>query len=439
MRERCWRNFSASCQEITMPRLLLVLPTRTYRADAFLAAARCLNVSVTIACEQHPEELTNSSGELLLLDVRDPQAAAPIAVAFARQHPIDAVIGVDDVTAVTAAAIAQAIGLPHNSVASVTAARNKRLMRELLSEQGIPVPRYNVFPLDGDPREFAKQVLYPCVVKPLILSASCGVIRANDEEEFRGAFSRVGTLLTNLGLVERDEQARWILVEDFVPGIEVALEGLLTQGTLQPLAMFDKPDPLNGPFFEETIYTTPSRLSSDLQQNVIACAGRTAQALGLQEGPVHGEFRVNEHGVWVIELAARAIGGRCSSTLTFASGMSLEELIIRHALRMPLPPFTRQEQAAGVMMLPIPYGGRLHEVRGQAEARAVPGIEELTITAEPGDNLVPLPEGTRYLGFLLARGTTPEEVERSLRDAHRRLTVVISASPTSSRPQVLSF
>jgi len=422
-----------------MPRLLLLLPTRTYRDDAFLAAARNLHVTVTIGGEQRPDEPTNSSVELLPLDVRDPQAALPLAIAFARQHPIDAVIGVDDVTAVTAAAIAQAIGLSHNSVASVTAARNKRLMRELLSEQGIPVPRHIVFPLDGDPREFAKQVRYPCVVKPLILSASCGVIRANDEEEFRGAFSRVGALLTKLGLVAQDEQAHWILVEDFVPGIEIALEGLLTQGTLQPLAIFDKPDPLNGPFFEETIYTTPSRLSSELQQNVVACASRTAQALGLREGPVHGEFRVNEHGVWVIEMAARAIGGRCSSTLNFASGMSLEEMILRNALRMPLPPLTRQEQAAGVMMLPIPYGGRLSEVRGQAKARAVPGIEELTITAEPGDELVPLPEGTRYLGFLLARGTTPEEVEQSLRDAHRRLTVVICASPTSSRSQALSF
>jgi hypothetical protein len=211
--------------------------------------------------------------------------------------------------------------------------------------------------------------------------------------------------------------------------------------------MFDKPDPLNGPFFEETIYVTPSRLPSDVQQDIIACADRTAQALGLREGPVHGEFRVNEHGVWVIELAARAIGGRCSRTLDFPSGMSLEELILRHALRMPLPPLTRQEQAAGVMMLPIPYGGRLREVRGQAEARAVPGVEELTITAEPGDELVPLPEGTRYLGFLLARGTTPEVVERSLRDAHRRLTVVISAapptatdsSPSSLRSRAISF
>ena len=415
-----------------MPRLLLLLPTTTYRAKAFIEAARRLRLSVIIGMEWAPEGLPVPSGDVLLLDNRDPHAAAQTVVEFARDHPIDAVIGVDDVTAVAAAAVAEAVGLPHNSVASVTAARNKRQMRELLSSQNIPVPRHRVFPLDGNPTNFAKQLVYPCVVKPLILSASCGVIRANDEEEFMAAFRRVGVLLTNLGLVARDEQARWILVEDFVPGIEVALEGLLTQGVLQPLAMFDKPDPLDGPFFEETIYTTPSRLSPDLQQKVVACAGRTAQALGLREGPVHGEFRVNENGVWVIELAARTIGGHCSRTLDFASGMSLEELILRHALRMPLPLLTSPEQAAGVMMVPIPYGGILHEVRGQAEARALPGILELTITAEPGDELVPLPEGTRYLGFLLARGTTPQKVEQSLRDAHRRLTVVIrAATPTS--------
>jgi biotin carboxylase len=420
-----------------MPRLLLLLPATTYRAEAFLEAARRVQVSVTIGIERVSEGLPVASSDVLLLDVRHPQAAAQTVVEFARQHPIDAVIGVDDVTAVTAAAIAEAVGLPHNSVASVTAASNKRQMRELLSRQGIPVPRHRVFPLDGDSRAFAKQIVYPCVVKPLILSASCGVVRANDEEEFESAFRRIGALLTNLNLVAVDEQARWILVEDFVPGVEVALEGLLTKGVLQPLAMFDKPDPLDGPYFEETVYVTPSRLSSDLQQKIVACANQTAKALGLREGPVHGEFRVNENGVWVIEMAARAIGGRCSRTLDFAAGMSLEELILRHALRMPLPPLARQEQAAGVMMLPIPYSGRLHEVRGQAEARAVPGVVELTITAEPGDELIPLPEGTRYLGFLLTRGKTPEDVERSLRDAHHRLTVVISASPqtpTDSSP-----
>lgn len=430
-----------------MPRLLLLLPTATYRAEAFLDAARSLQLSVTIGTERVPDVLAASSGDVLLLDFHHPQASAQAAVEFAQQHPIDAVIGVDDVTAVIAAAIAEAAGLPHNSVASVTAAGNKRRMRELLSRQGLPVPRHTVFPIGGDSREFAKQVVYPCVVKPLILSASCGVIRANDEGECTKAFRRVGALLTNLGLAARDEQARWILVEDFVPGREAALEGLLTNGALQPLAIFDKPDPLDGPFFEETIYVTPSRLPSEVQQAMTTCAGRAAKALGLQEGPVHGEFRVNEHGVWIIELAARAIGGRCSRTLNFAAGLSLEELILRHALRMPLPALTRQGQAAGVMMLPIPYGGRLREVRGQADARAVPGIEDLTITAEPSDELVPLPEGTRYLGFLLARGETPEDVERSLRDAHRRLTVVISASPptptdswpASRRSRAMSF
>ncbi|MDH3503058.1 MAG: ATP-grasp domain-containing protein [Nitrospirota bacterium] len=415
-----------------MPRLLLLLPTTTYRAEAFLEAARRVQVSITIGTERAPEGLLVASDNVLLLDVRHPQAAAQTVVEFVRHHPIDAVIGVDDVTAVTAAAVAEAIGLPHNSVISVTAARNKRQMRELLSRQGIPVPRHKVLALDGDSRAFAKQMVYPCVVKPLILSASCGVIRANNEEEFENAFRRVGTLLTNLNLAAVDEQARWILVEDFVPGIEVALEGLLTKGAFQPLAMFDKPDALDGPYFEETLYITPSRLSSDLQQKIVDCAGQTAKALGLREGPVHGEFRLNENGVWVIEMAARAIGGRCSRTLDFSAGMSLEELIIRHALQMPLPPLVRQEQAAGVMMLPIPYSGRLREVRGQAEARAVHGVVELTITAEPEEELIPLPEGTRYLGFLLARGKTPEDVERSLRDAHQRLTVVMSASPPTT-------
>jgi biotin carboxylase len=430
-----------------MPRLLLLLPNTTYRAEAFLNAAGRLRLSVTIGTERVSDAQATSSGEVLRCDFHHPRASAQAAFEYARHHPIDAVVGVDDVTAISAAAIAEAIGLPHNSVASVTAAGNKRLMRELLSRQGIPVPRHRVFPIEGNAEAFAKQVAYPCVVKPLILSASCGVIRANDEPEFTQAFRRVSALLDNLGLPAVNEQACWILAEDFIPGREVALEGLLRGGLLQPLALFDKPDLLEGPFFEETIYVTPSRLSPEIQQEIVACAGRAAKALGLQEGPIHGELRVNEQGVWLIELAARTIGGRCSGTLDFAAGMSLEELILRHLLRLPLPSLTRQGQAAGVMMLPIPYGGRLHEIRGQVEARGVPGIEDLTITAEPGDLLVPLPEGTRYLGFLLARGETAEDVERSLREAHRRLTVVISASsppsdgtsPASPGSRAISF
>jgi biotin carboxylase len=237
------------------------------------------------------------------------------------------------------------------------------------------------------------------------------------------AFRRVAALLEKLGVAPRE-----ILVEEFVPGREVALEGLLTNGELLVLALFDKPDPLEGPFFEETIYVTPSRLPTDTQAEITSCAARAASALGLREGPMHGELRVNERGPWVIEIAARSIGGRCSRALRFGADISLEELILRHALRMDLPvlDLQRERRAAGVMMLPIPRAGILREVRGEQEALTVPGIEELNVTARPGEELVPLPEGTRYLGFLIARGETPDAVEAALRNAHRRLEFVIS-------------
>ncbi|MGH7165464.1 MAG: ATP-grasp domain-containing protein [Nitrospiraceae bacterium] len=413
-----------------MPRVLFLLPTASYRAEAFLEAAQRLQLDVTVASESPAGIHDRASTGFLPITFRDTNQAVRSAAHFAATHPIDAVIGVEDQTTVVAAAISAALGLPHNPVASAEAARNKHRMRELLRGQGVPVPCHHVFSISDDAAAGARTVSFPCVLKPLVLSASCGVIRANDAKEFAAAFARVAALLTRLGLTETDAAARQILSEDFVPGREVALEGLLTAGALRVLALFDKPDPLDGPFFEETIYVTPSRLPAAIQQDIAACAAKAAQALGLREGPVHGELRVNEDGVWLIEMAARSIGGRCSRTLRFAADLSLEEVILRHALRMEIPSLDLTGGAAGVMMLPIPYAGILSEVRGQDEARAVPGIEELTITAQPGDELVPLPEGTRYLGFLIARAETPATVEAALREAHRRLAVVIRATPT---------
>jgi biotin carboxylase len=412
-----------------MPRLLLLLPASTYRADAFLDAARSLRADVTVGTERTAVLPGPPSTDLLLLDLHDTDGAVREVLRYARRHAIDAVVGVDDRTAVLAAHLAGALGLPHNSVASVTAARNKYRMRQLLRDHGVPVPPARTVSLDDNPDILAGQVRFPCVLKPLTLSASCGVIRVDSGPGFVAAFHRIAALLHQLGLTQRRETGREILVEDFVPGREVALEGLLTAGDLRVLALFDKPDPMDGPFFEETIYLTPSRLPAAVQREIASCAARGAHALGLREGPIHGELRVNAQGVWVIEIAARSIGGRCSQTLRFAAGLSLEGVLLRQAFRMELPPLDRESGAAGVMMLPIPRAGVLREIKGQQAARAVPGIEDLTITAELGDTLVPLPEGTRYLGFLIARGTTPEQVESALREAHRRLEWGIDAEP----------
>ena len=423
-----------------MPRLLLLLPTTTYRAEAFLDAARKLKLDVVVGSKRAavPEDLGDAA--FLPFNMHDLEEAVRSVVEFARTTPIDVVVGVDDHTTVVAAVISAALGLPHNPVTAVAAARNKHRMRELLHEQGLPVPRFALFSVDDAPAAIAEKIAFPCVVKPISLSASCGVIRANDRDEFVAAFHRVAALFEKLGEETLGEGAGKILVEDFVPGREVALEGLLTDGELRVLALFDKPDALDGPFFEETIYVTPSRLPSAVQREVTSCAARAARALGLGEGPVHGELRVSDRGVWVIEIAARSIGGRCSQTLRFAAGLSLEEVILRHALRMDIPSLDREGRAAGVMMLPIPRAGMLEEVRGREEALAVPGIEDLEITALLGDELVPLPEGTRYLGFLIARGETPEAVEAALRDAHRELEfVIISAPAETKRSRVMIF
>src|SRR3989442_504289 len=357
-----------------MPRLLLLLPTTTYRAEAFLQAARSLKLEVVVGSKRADRLANQHTVDFLPLNFNGLEATTHAAVEFARATAIDVVVGVDDHTTVVATAISAALGLPHNPVSAVTAARNKHRMRELLSMQGVPVPRFVLFSVDDDPLTIAGKVAFPCVVKPISLSASCGVIRANNRDEFVAAFRRVAALLEKLGTETVGAGAGKILVEDFVPGREVALEGLLTDGELRVLALFDKPDPLDGPFFEETIYVTPSRLPEAVQREIASCAVRAVRALGLGEGPVHGELRVSDRSVWVIEIAARSIGGRCSRTLRFAAGMSLEEVFLRHSLRMDMPSLAREGRAAGVMMEPIPLAGMLQDVRGREQALAVPGI-----------------------------------------------------------------
>lgn len=402
-------------------RLLLLLPTSTYRASAFLAAARRLGIELTVASEQPSTFEAARPSDLLTLPFDDPPAAAEQVRAFARQYPVHGVAGVDDDTVVVAAAVAEALGLVGNPPAAAAAARDKHDQRCRLSQAGLPVPGFALHALDEDPRTLARRVAYPCVLKPLRLAASRGVIRANDPAEFTGAHERLRRILAAPDAVRCGESPRHFLVEDYVPGTEVALEGLLVGGDLTVLALFDKPDPLEGPFFEETIYLTPSRLPAGERGAVEDVVRKGAGALGLREGPVHAELRLNDRGAWLIEVAARPIGGRCSAVLRFGDGASLEEIVIRHALGRPLPSLEREARAAGVMMIPVPGAGVLREVRGVGAARAVPLVEDVVITAHLGERLVPWPEGSRYPGFIFARGETPGQVEAALRAAHRAL------------------
>jgi biotin carboxylase len=405
-----------------------LLPTTTYRTAAFVEAARRIGVDLTVASERPSTLEAAIPAGLVTLPLDDPKAAAEKAALFAQEHPIAAVVGVDDDTVIVASSIAQRLGLKSLPVHAATAARDKYLQRQQLAQAGVPVPRFMLRPIEEDPAALAKTISYPCVLKPVRLSASRGVIRADNPASFVAAHARLRAILRDpANERECGVRATNYLIEEFVPGYEVALEGLVVNRRLHVLALFDKPDPLDGPFFEETIYVTPSSVPVGLQSTIKDCAERAARAIGITEGPVHAELRYNERGPWLIELAARPIGGRCSAVLRFGDpAISLEELVLRHALDLPIPSLQRERLAAGVMMIPIPGAGTLEEVRGVAEAKAVPLIEDVQITAHPGERLVPFPEGSRYPGFIFARGEPPAEVETALRTAHRRLEFILA-------------
>ena len=403
-------------QQITR-RVLLLMSPATYRAGAFLNAARGLQLEVVVGIDL-PETLADYWHVPLGLDFNDPESSLQTILAYAEEHLLTAILSVDDSASELAARASAALHLPHNSPSAAVAARDKLLMRTLMAQGGAPCPVFRPFPLSENPNRIAAQVSYPCVVKPLRLSGSRGVIRANDSQEFVAAFLRLKRLLLSEG---NGEEQTSVLVEDFIPGFEVALEGLLTHGQLKVLALFDKPDPLDGPFFEETIYVTPSRLPESVQTEIADCVSIASASLGLREGPVHAELRVNEQGPWMLEIAGRSIGGLCSTILEFGSGMCLEELILRQAIGEEIAGIEREGQAAGVMMIPIPAAGLLKGISGIEEARQVRCITGIEITARLNYSLVPLPEGASYLGFIFARGETSAEVEAAIRQAHQLL------------------
>jgi len=408
-------------------RLLLLLPTSTYRAGDFLQAARALGAEVVVASERRQALAGVMGHRALTVNCRNRDEAADRIVRLAARKPLDAVVAVDDEGVLVAALAAQRLGLAHNPPDAAARSRDKAAMRRALEDAGVPQPEFRMAGPDAEVAGLAAEVGFPCVLKPVSLSGSRGVIRADDPEAAVVAAKRVRAILADAG---EDPEAP-LLVERYIPGDEVAVEGLLRGGTLEPLAVFDKPDPLEGPYFEETIYVTPSRLPPETLDAIVRMTADAAAALGLVEGPIHAELRTDAGRAWVLELAARSIGGLCSRSLRFGVGVTLEEVILRHALGLPIDDLRRESAASGVMMIPIPRAGILQEVRGQDRARAVPGIAGLELTIGPGRHVMPLPEGDRYLGFLFAWADGPERVEHALRTAHGHLEIVIGAQEGS--------
>lgn len=408
--------------------VLLIATTTGYQIRSFGDAAAALGVNLLFATDRCDRLDDPWRDRALAVHFHEPSSSARALVEMLDRRP-DAIVAVGDRPALLAAHVNAELKLPGHSPEAVWRSRNKLAAREAFRLAGLQVPAFECVPVDADPHAISTRWRYPVVLKPLALSGSRGVMRADNREAFEVAFARLRRLLHQADVrIERDDAHDQVLVESFIPGREYAVEGVLTNGAFTPFAIFDKPDPLDGPFFEETIYVTPSRASAPVQSAVISTVGAAARALGLSHGPVHAECRVNEHGVTTLEVAGRPIGGLCSRALRFTRRgdvLSLEDVLLRHALGESAAEVRRESTAAGVMMIPIPARGVFRRVDGVDAARAVARVEDVIVTVKPDSILVPLPEGRSYLGFIFARDADARDVEAALRHAHARLRFTI--------------
>ena len=398
-----------------------------YQTRSFEGAASKLGVQLAYVTDRCHELADPWGDHAIAARFANPEEAAATAMESLRHKPLDAFLALGDAPSVAAAYAARGLGLSGNHPAAVEACQNKFRMREVFRDADLLNPWFRVIPLFPEREPSLLGIRYPCVLKPLSLSASQGVMRANNRDEFREAGRRLARLLERPDLqMKGTSPSREMLVEEYIPGAEVAVEGVLVDGELKLLANFDKPDPLKGPYFEETIYVTPSRLSLEQRAAIYHTASQAIGAIGLSHGPVHAEFRINERGVWPIEVAPRPIGGMCAASLTFisarhAESIGLEELILHHAIGEDINAWQREPAASGVMMIPVPYSGVFERVDGIDEAKRVPYVTDVQITARVHDPIVAWPEGSSYLGFIFAKAENPADAEQALRNAHAKL------------------
>ena len=427
-------------------RILLITPPGSYRVHAYLEAARDLGLEMLVASEGEHSLVPELNGGIRV-DLADPAAVVEQVLTAHCNRPIAAVVATDDATVEIANRAAAALGLAHNAPSAARTTRRKDLARAALAAAGLPVPKVRRVDLRRPIRPQLDGIEFPCVVKPLAMSASRGVIRADDLLGLEAACRRAGAIAAGAsagasagtmasataaavtGTAAGAEERHTLLIESFVPGPEIALEGMLASGELAVLAIFDKPDPLDGPFFEETIYVTPSRLPRSVQALAAERVREGCAAYGLTEGPVHAELRIHDGDAWVIEIAGRTIGGDCARLFTFGAGTGLEHLVLQRALgRAPDGPLRGDSRAAGVLMIPTPGAGTLRRVEGVMAASRIPGIREVSITVREGYELIPLPEGGTYLGFVFALGDDSAGVEASLRHAQGTIRVIVAPS-----------
>ncbi len=399
----------------------MVAPNRSYRVASYIDAATRLGLQLIIVSDSE-HSLVSAVASGITVDFADPDLAFEQVKLSIADKSILSVIATDDAVVTLASRIARELGLPHNDPKASRLTVRKDLARIRLQQEQCNVPEFSVCAI-YDAADKATEFTYPVVLKPLMLSGSRGVIRADDPTQFIAAAERLERILANEPA--SDYERRHFLVEQYLDGDEIAFDGFVQDGRLLPLAMFDKPEPMNGPFFEESYYITPSRHDAATQQAIVEEIERCCAAYGLRHGPIHAEARITTQGVVLLEMASRTIGGQCARLIEYVLGSNLEQVIIQ-LMSDRSPEYQRGSKHAGVLMIPIEQSGVLKRVEGLIKAQQVANITDIEIHIQPGYELIPLPEGSSYLGFIFASAETFDQTLQALREAHQQLKFITS-------------
>tara|TARA_B100000029_G_C17545474_1_gene948295 strand:+ start:143 stop:1390 length:1248 start_codon:yes stop_codon:yes gene_type:complete len=406
-----------------MSRILLLTDHASYRIATYIDACARLDVDVIIASEGRSSLVPDLASGVSLDPNNYSKSLETLSVLY-ESEPFSGIVATDDSVVRLAAAVGDRFNLPTSDPVAVEQAQRKDSSRVAQRDAGLRVPNFQSVRLDKSSEiqvQRLNSVTYPCVAKPVTLSASRGVIRANNEIELLAAFSRISAIIESAG----PEHPPVCLVEDYIEGKEYVVEGLINRGEWETIGLIEKPALMEGPFFEETIYLSPAEIPDSLAALLTETVENACRKLNITHGPIHAECRVNDDGAWLIELGLRTIGGRCSRIVDAHNFYKLEELVVLNALGIK-PIVKKQDSISGVMMIPVATQGILRRVEGLEKARAISFITGVEIDIRPGEQLVPWPEGFRYPGFIFARGDEPSKVEGALWSAFRCLTFVVA-------------
>lgn len=407
--------------DILGKRLLLISHHNSYRIASYIKAAKNLSLDVTIA-SQGKHSLVTEVADGLHVNFDDTESALKEIIKENNKKPFAGILGSDDQTVELAAQAAKVLHLPHNPPEAAQYSHRKDLARAKLTLADRNVPFHCLLNLTKPIKNQIIDLPLPCVVKPLNMSASRGVIRVDNTEQLKVACERLRPILADSPNIF--EQTH-ILIEAYIDGIEIAYEGYLQNKKLNTITIFDKPDQLTGPYFAETIYVTPSSLDNDLQLAIKMEIEKSCKAYGLVTGSIHAECRIDKNNkVWILEIASRTIGGDCARILD-NNNYSLEEMAILLSIGKNIT-IKKSKKARAVMMIPIKQKGLLKRVEGLSLANKVKHIDSIDIIINQGHELIPLPEGNQYLGYIFSSADTSEKATEAIRMAYDILTFITS-------------